>query len=59
MYKISLIKVQITYSHQMAIFAHMTLLSDMCTFVPLLKLSQITRVAVLFKIIYHTYIRTS
>ena len=39
-------------------FTHITLLSDMCAFIPLSKLSQITRLKVVFKIIHHTYIRT-
>ena len=39
-------------------FTHITLLSDMCAFVPSSKLTQITRLKVVFKIIHHTYVRT-
>ena len=39
-------------------FTHITLLADMCAFVPLSKLSQIKRVEVVVKIIHHTHIRT-
>ena len=58
MYKISLIQIQITYLHEMAIFTHIILLSDMCAFLPSSKFSHITMVEVVFKIIHHTYIRT-